>query len=51
MSGSDAFNSSTPFEVTPGNSYVLRLVGNGTDGCTGNPSMSSIALSYVLIGK
>ncbi len=52
MSGSDAFNSTTPFEVTPGNSYVLRLLGGGTDGtCTGRPVMSNIVLSYVLIGK
>lgn len=54
MSGSDAFNSATPFEVTPGNSYVLRLLGSGTDGnpCTGgHPVMDSIVLSYVLIGK
>jgi hypothetical protein len=45
------YNSSTPFEVTPGNTYVLRLVGNSGGSCTGNPMMHSIALTYVLIGK
>ncbi len=53
MSGSDVYTPSTPFEVTPGNRYVLRLVGNATDGCsTGNSgSMEYVTLSYVLIGK
>lgn len=54
VSNSDIYDSSTPltpFEVTPGNTYVLRLVGNATDDCTGNTSMEYIALSYQLIGK
>jgi len=54
VSNSDVYDSSiplTPFEVTPGNRYVLRLVGNATDDCSRNTSMETIALSYVLIGK
>jgi hypothetical protein len=47
------YNSSTPFEVTPGNNYVLRLVGNATNGsCAGSDQfMRTISLSYVLVGK
>lgn len=52
MSGTNVYNSSTPFEVTPGNSYVLRLVGSSSNGsCAGSPSMSYIALTHMLVGK
>jgi len=52
-SSNAVYNSSTPFEVTPGNNYVLRLVGNGTNGnCGGSDQMMRhISLSYVLVGK
>jgi hypothetical protein len=47
------YNSSTPFEVTPGNNYVLSLLGNSTNGSCGGSDqvMHNISLSYVLIGK
>lgn len=55
MSGNDVYTPSPPFEVTPGNSYVLRLVGNASDGCSGSTgnfgSMGYITMSYLLIGK
>jgi hypothetical protein len=43
----------TPFEVTPGNVYTLRLLGNSSNGsCLGSDQgMRSISLTYVLIGK
>ena len=52
-SSNAVYNSSTPFEVTPGNTYVLRLVGNATNGSCGgsDQAMHNISLSYVLIGK
>jgi hypothetical protein len=52
-SSNAVYNSSTPFEVTPGNNYVLRLMGNGTNGnCGGSDQMMRhISLSYVLVGK
>ena len=52
MSGTDVYASTSPFEVTPGNTYRLKLLAMSIDGpCGGDPQMLRIALSYVLIGE
>lgn len=52
MSGTDVYSSTAPFEVTPGNTYRLKLLAMSTDGpCGGDPLMLRIALSYMLIGE
>jgi hypothetical protein len=47
------FDSPGPFVATPGENYVLRLMGSSGNGtCDGStPVMTHIALSYVLIGE
>jgi hypothetical protein len=46
------YQNGTPFEVTPGNNYELRLRGHAANGsCTDSPFMQAISLTYLLIGK